>query len=63
MEDFLTAEEVESLKSGCARLVEGMDPREHRGVFSTTEHNQVRSFGEEAWYVSKLAWENSLDIQ
>ena len=42
MEDFLTAEEVESLKSGCARLVEGMDPKEHRGVFSTTDNNQIQ---------------------
>ena len=43
VEDFLTPDEVESLRDSCLELVRGMDPKEHRGVFSTTDHNQVSS--------------------
>jgi hypothetical protein len=41
VEDFLTEDEVNSLRESCAQLVRDMDPNDHRGVFSTTEHNQV----------------------
>ena len=40
--DFLTEDEVSSLRESCLELVGEMDPNEHRGVFSTTEHNQVK---------------------
>ena len=42
VENFLTACAVESLRASCGRLVSEMDPAEHRGVFSTTSHNQAR---------------------
>jgi len=41
LEDFLTAEEVTSLRESCLELVGEMDPNENHGVFSTTDHNQV----------------------
>ena len=41
VDDFLTPDEVSCMRSSMLRLVEGMDPKEHRGVFSTTSHNQV----------------------
>ncbi len=41
VENFLTEDEVESLKSSCFKLVDDMDPREHKGVFSATDHKQV----------------------
>ena len=45
IEDFLTPEEVDSLKSEITKLVENMDPETDRGVFSTKDNNnhQVRS--------------------
>ena len=39
IEDFLTLEEVESLKSEITQLVENMDPETDRGVFSTKDDN------------------------
>lgn len=34
VEDFLSSEEVESMRKGCWNLVQQMDPAVHRGVFS-----------------------------
>ena len=44
IEDFLSIEEVDSLKSEITKLVENMDPETDRGVFSTKDNNnkQVR---------------------
>ena len=42
MDNFLTGDEVSSLRESCLELVGEMDPKAHRGVFSTTEHNQVK---------------------
>ena len=39
IEDFLTLEEVEGLKSEITKLVENMDPETDRGVFSTKDNN------------------------
>ena len=39
IEDFLTPEEVDSLKSEITKLVENMDPETDRGVFSTKDNN------------------------
>ena len=36
VEDFLTPDEVESMRRGCWQLVEDMDPSVHKGVFSGT---------------------------
>ena len=36
VENFLTADEVESMRNGCWQLVEDMDPSIHKGVFSGT---------------------------
>lgn len=41
IEDFLTQDEVKTLRESCLKLVREMDPKEHHGVFSTTSHNQV----------------------
>ena len=40
--NFLTQSEVKMLRSRILDLVDEMDPSEHRGVFSTTSHDQVR---------------------
>ncbi len=40
--DFLTPEEVDSLKSAIWREVANSDPSVHRGEFSTTSHVQSR---------------------
>jgi len=42
VEDFLTEEEVESMKYEMYKLVEGMDPEKEKGTFSTTDHEQCR---------------------
>lgn len=34
VEDFLSSEEVESMRKGCWNLVQNMDPAVHRGIFS-----------------------------
>jgi len=36
VEDFLSPDEVESMRQGCWQLVEDMDPAVHKGVFSGT---------------------------
>jgi len=33
VEDFLTSDEVDSLRQGCKKLVDDMDPNVHKGVF------------------------------
>jgi phytanoyl-CoA hydroxylase len=38
---FLTQDEVASIKSACNQLVQDMDPGKHRGIFSTTNHQQA----------------------
>lgn len=35
---FLSQDEVAAIKSACSQLVEEMDPKKHRGIFSTTNH-------------------------
>ena len=45
VEDFLSPDEVESMRQGCWQLVEDMDPAVHKGVFSgtsTKNDKQVR---------------------
>ena len=44
VEDFLEQIDVHAMKKEILELVDKMDPNEHRGVFSTTSHNQVRFF-------------------
>ena len=44
VEDFLEQIDVQAMKKEILELVDKMDPNEHRGVFSTTSHNQVRFF-------------------
>lgn len=41
LENFLSPEEVSGLRAEILRLVREMDPAQHRGIFSTTEHNQA----------------------
>ena len=36
VENFLTSDEVESMRRGCWQLVEDMDPSLHKGVFNGT---------------------------
>jgi len=43
IEDFLTLEEVEGLKSEITTLVENMDPETDRGVFSTKDNNSKQA--------------------
>jgi len=43
IEDFLTLEEVEGLKSEITKLVENMDPETDRGVFSTKDNNSKQA--------------------
>jgi len=38
---FLEQDEVASIRSACTQLVEEMDPQKHRGIFSTTNHQQA----------------------
>jgi len=40
IEDFLSQDDVSSLREACAKLVQDMDPSEHKGQFSTTDHQQ-----------------------
>eukprot|EP00095_Tigriopus_kingsejongensis_P005332 maker-scaffold779_size98098-snap-gene-0.23 protein:Tk05332 transcript:maker-scaffold779_size98098-snap-gene-0.23-mRNA-1 annotation:"phytanoyl- dioxygenase domain-containing protein 1" len=42
VEDFLSPQEVGTLRESCMRLVHDMDPKEHKGVFSTVSHNQAK---------------------
>ena len=44
VEDFLEQKDVQAMKKEILDLVDEMDPNEHRGVFSTTSHNQVWLF-------------------
>lgn len=39
--NFLTQEEVTSMRNEILKLVNDMDPNEHKGVFSTTKHHQA----------------------
>ena len=41
IEDFLSQNEVREVKEEIFKLVDGMDPSEHKGVFSTTSRSQV----------------------
>ena len=41
IEDFLNESDVKAMKEEILRLVEEMNPSEHRGVFSTVLHDQV----------------------
>ena len=58
VEDFLSPDEVESMRQGCWQLVEDMDPAVHKGVFSgtsTKNDKQVRLrsyFNFSTWKVS-----------
>ncbi|QQP56199.1 Phytanoyl-CoA dioxygenase domain-containing protein 1, partial [Caligus rogercresseyi] len=40
--DFLTEHEVIELRDACTELVDGMDPKEHCGVFSTLDNSQAK---------------------
>jgi len=40
IEDFLSQADVVSLRNACSKLVQDMDPNEHKGQFSTTDHQQ-----------------------
>ena len=39
IEDFLTSDEVDGLKAEITKIVDEMDPKTDRGVFSTTDNN------------------------
>ena len=41
IEDFVNQNEVRAMRDEISRLVEEMNPTEHRGVFSTTSRSQV----------------------
>jgi len=41
VEDFLSQEEVKSLQTEIHKIVENLDPKTDRGVFSTTDHQQA----------------------
>ena len=41
IEDFLSQNEVREVKEEIFKLVDEMDPSEHKGVFSTTSRSQV----------------------
>ena len=43
IQDFLTKEEVSSVRDAIHDIIENMDPKTDRGVFSTTGCQQVRS--------------------
>ena len=42
IEDFLSQDEVRSVKEEIFKIVDEMDPNEHKGIFSTTSRSQVR---------------------
>ena len=44
IENFVNQNEVKAMKNEILKLVDEMDPKEHKGVFSTTSHNQVCTF-------------------
>lgn len=41
MENFLGEEEISSLKQAIGTIIEGLDAKEHRSVFTTTDSKQV----------------------
>ena len=41
VENFLTDGEVLDMKNSILKLISDMDPKEHRGIFSTDNHQQV----------------------
>jgi len=43
IEDFLTSDEVEGLKAEITKIVDEMDPKTDRGVFSTTDNNSKQA--------------------
>eukprot|EP00088_Acartia_fossae_P021820 TRINITY_DN23182_c0_g1_i2.p1 TRINITY_DN23182_c0_g1~~TRINITY_DN23182_c0_g1_i2.p1 ORF type:complete len:296 (-),score=40.53 TRINITY_DN23182_c0_g1_i2:43-909(-) len=40
VQGFLEQNEVSSIRAACTQLVQDMNPSEHRGIFSTTDHQQ-----------------------
>ena len=42
VEDFLTEAEVLEMKNSILKLISDMDPKEHRGIFSTDNYQQVK---------------------
>jgi len=69
VENFLSGEEVESLKDEMYKLVEGMDPTTEKGTFSTTDHEQCRDtyFLESAdkirYFFEQEAFDENGDLQ
>ncbi|CAL1534647.1 unnamed protein product, partial [Lymnaea stagnalis] len=43
IEDFLNEEEIQALKTRMHEIVDGLNPKEHQTVFSTTNHEQTRN--------------------
>ena len=43
MEDFLTREEIDSLRGSCHRIVDEMNPADHAKVVFSTNEEQVYS--------------------
>lgn len=43
IEDFLTSDEVDGLKAEITKIVDEMDPKTDRGVFSTTDNNSKQA--------------------
>ena len=41
VDNFLSQDEVKDMRGEILKLVQEMDPKQHRGVFSTTVHHQV----------------------
>ena len=44
IEDFVNQNDVKAMRDEISRLVQEMNPMEHRGVFSTTSRSQVIFF-------------------
>ena len=42
LENFINQNDVKAMKEEINDLVDKMNPREHKGVFSTTSRNQVK---------------------
>uniref|UniRef100_H2YC43 Uncharacterized protein n=1 Tax=Ciona savignyi TaxID=51511 RepID=H2YC43_CIOSA len=43
LEDFLSVEECDKLRDECWRIVDEMDPMDHKTIFSTNNHEQMES--------------------
>ena len=42
IDNFLSQDEVKDMRKEILKLVQDMNPEEHRGVFSTTDNNEAQ---------------------